>query len=36
MTASYDRIKEIVDRVLAEEADDHEPTPEEIAKAARR
>lgn len=31
-----DRIKEIVDRVLAEEAEDHEPTPEEIALRARQ
>lgn len=31
-----DPIKEIVDRVLAEEAEDHEPTPEEIALRVRK
>jgi len=29
-------IKEIVERVLAEEADDNEPTAEEIARRSRR
>lgn len=30
------RIKELVERVLAEEAEDHEPTAEEIARRSRR
>lgn len=30
------RVREIVERVLTEQADDHEPTPEEIALRARR
>lgn len=31
-----DRIEKIVERVLAEEAEDHELTPEEIARRARQ